>query len=186
MKRLAALLVTLLLAAVAATQTGPTAPDASKPQPRAIALRPAPKQAVQKPAAPKATDDKPAASLSGKGRRDPFVSIIAPPPADLHPCSTGKRCLLISQVVLRGVAQGAGGMLAVVESPQRRTYFLRVDEKLFNGEVAAITKEAVTFRERSLDRAGRVHMRDVVKRVDGKAPEIRAVEGKQAGRKPAG
>ena len=75
---------------------------------------------------------------------------------------------------MRGVAQGANGMLALVENPQRRSYFLRVNDALYDGEVIAITKDGVVFREKMTDREGRVHTRDVVKRVDGKVQEASA------------
>lgn len=124
---------------------------------RRHALRRAPAEAVLKETAP--------AAQAEKGRRDPFLSIISTSAAEPHSCTTGKGCLDIPHLVVRGVARHAGSMVALVESAQHRSYFLRVNDAVFNGEVVSITNDSVIFREKTIDRAGRAHTRDIVKRI---------------------
>lgn len=100
-------------------------------------------------------------------KRDPFISIIRSEgsPAAGPQCSAGKKCLMISQIVLRGIVRAPSGNIAVVENAGRRTYFLRVSDPVYNGEVVRITADTVVFRERSYDRAGRQTSREVVRTV---------------------
>lgn len=158
-------------AAKAAPGPASSSPEAA---PRPVAIR----AGARKEAA--ASEQKAAKTITAQGKRDPFVSIIGSGPGEPPVCTTGKKCLMIQQLVVRGVAKNGNNMLALVENPQRRSYFLRVNEPVFNGEVIAITKDAVVFREKSVDRTGRVHMREVVKRVDGKTQDAKAPEKKPA------
>ena len=196
--RAANLLATLLMLgwagfadAQAAPATAPAAPPNSivgkvgariaqatrQPDERGAASQP--KSPAPQPAATRAGAKKdsavsrsqPGKTNVAKGKRDPFVSIISSGTGQAPVCTTGRQCLMISHLVVRGVAQGRNGMLALVENAQRRSYFLRVNDSLFDGQVIAINKDAVVFREKATDRAGRVHIREVVKRVDGKAQE---------------
>jgi hypothetical protein len=144
---------------------GPASVKAAKPESKPAAAR----QGAEKESS--ATGAKTGKVITGKGRRDPFVSVVGAGSGEPPVCTAGKKCLRIQQLVVRGVAKNGNGMLALVENAQRRSYFLRVHETVFDGEVAAITKDAVVFREKIVDRVGRAHTREVVKRVDGKAQD---------------
>jgi hypothetical protein len=112
--------------------------------------------------------------LSRKGKRDPFVSIIQTHSGGLRnpDCAAGKKCLLPDQLVLKGVVKQISGMLAVVENAQRKAYFLREKDPVFNGEVVRITGDSIVFREKVYDKLGHEKMRDVVKRVPGSRPTV--------------
>lgn len=193
----------LMLVAIAAAQTAAPAPAAQPKSPaqkvaaRLAATTRQPETGEEVASGAKASAPLPVAIRAGakpepaaaepqsktvaaKGRRDPFVSIISSGPGELPICTTGRKCLMIQQLVVRGVAKNASGPLALVENTQHRSYFLRVNDPLLNGEVVAITKDAVVFREKTVDRAGRVHLREVVKRVDGKMQDVKVLEKKPA------
>ena len=105
---------------------------------------------------------------SGLGKRDPFVSPISTAsgtPLPASNCASGKRCLVIDQLVLRGVVRTASGMIAVVANSINKAYFLRENDPVFNGYVVRITGDSVVFKENTVDRAGHQGTREVVKKV---------------------
>jgi len=105
---------------------------------------------------------------AGLGKRDPFVSPISSAsgtPLPASNCASGKRCLVIDQLVLRGVVRTASGMIAVVSNSINKAYFLRENDPVFNGYVVRITGDSVVFKENTTDRAGHQGTREVVKKV---------------------
>jgi hypothetical protein len=102
-------------------------------------------------------------------RRDPFLSPIstgsAGPALPASNCNSGKRCLVVDQLVLRGVVKTATGMIAVVANTMNKAYFLHENDPVFNGYVVRITGDSVVFKENKVDRAGKTSVREVVKRV---------------------
>jgi len=65
-----------------------------------------------------------------------------------------------------GKADRDGGMLAIVENAATRTYFLRVNDPLFDGVVEHMTRDSITFRENVSDSLGRpLGTREVVKKI---------------------
>ena len=109
----------------------------------------------------------------GLGKRDPFVSPISTATGVALPasnCSSGKRCLVIDQLVLRGVVKTEAGMIAVVANSLNKAYFLRENDPVFNGYVVRITGDSVVFKENTVDRIGRQVTREVVKKVT--APSV--------------
>jgi Tfp pilus assembly protein PilP len=111
--------------------------------------------------------------LSRKGKRDPFVSVIQTRGGLSTPdCAAGRKCLFPEQLVLKGVVKQVSGMLAVVENAQRKAYFLREKDPVFNGEVVRITGDSIVFREKVYDKLGHEKMRDIVKRVPGSRPAV--------------
>ena len=130
----------------------------------------APASAQQKPAAGAAGAEMPKASAPASrpatGKRDPFVSLAVVRAQQIGAsCGTGKRCLVIDQIELKGVVKTVNGMIAMVENPARKAYFLRVNDPVFNGYVVKITGDSVVFKESATDNQGRTVTRDVVKRV---------------------
>ncbi len=181
--RTIALLLTMA-SAVAVAQTAlpsqkvaPTSkPAASKPaasKPMASPMQPRPAVAKAKTTAKKAAN-KPAVQKAAirtqakaPSKRDPFVSPIREQGGVMGPnCTTGKKCLAINSIVLRGIVKSQGGMIAVVESSARHlSYFLRENDPVFNGYVVKITGDTVVFRENVMDRLGKQSTRDVVLKV---------------------
>ena len=69
------------------------------------------------------------------GRRDPFISPVMNRSMVGSGCSTGKRCLAIDQINLKGVVKSDTGMIAVVVNSVNKAYFLRENDPVFNGYV---------------------------------------------------
>ncbi len=99
-------------------------------------------------------------------RRDPFLSPIVRATGGGPACETGKRCLVVDQISLKGIVKSPNGYIAVVENPMKRAYFLRVNDPVFNGSVVKITDNSVTFREATTDKLGKQTTREVVKTVN--------------------
>jgi Tfp pilus assembly protein PilP len=164
-KRLIAVLLVMACAAWAQASAAQTpaksAPPATKPK---VAAKP---QAAASKSASAAAQSKPAAST---GKRDPFVSLAVVRAQQIGAaCGTGKRCLVIDQVELKGVVKTPRGMIAMVENPAKKAYFLRENDPVYNGYVVKITGDSVIFKETSVDNQGRTQTRDVVKRVSAPA-----------------
>ena len=102
---------------------------------------------------------------SYSGKRDPFLSEVVERSSSVPENCAGKRCLVIDQVVLRGIVRTANGMIAVVANTANKAYFLKENDPVFNGMVMKITGDSVVFKERTIDNVGHVGSREVVKRV---------------------
>jgi hypothetical protein len=133
---------------------------------------------VTKPAEAKPKEQAPVATASAvtepvqrpmpnPGKRDPFVSPIAAAAmrGAASSCSSGKRCLAVDQIVLKGIVQMKEGNFALVENIARRPYVLREKDALFNGTVEKITGDSVVFHETGSDILGRATSKEVVKKV---------------------
>jgi Tfp pilus assembly protein PilP len=99
------------------------------------------------------------------GRRDPFVSPVVNRSMLGSGCSTGKRCLAIDQINLKGVVKSDGGMIAVVVNTLNKAYFLRENDPVFNGYVVRITGDSIIFKETVQDRVGKPLTREVTKKI---------------------
>ena len=151
---------------------------AAKPAAKAAAPKPAAKPA-SKPAVAKAkTAAKPAAAAAAapaqgtsaqatSRRRDPFINPITAVREGLSTaCQGGKRCLEVTEIILRGIVRAPTGMIAVVENAAQRTYFLRENDPIYNGFVQKITPDTVVFKEHFIDSLGRDNQREIVKTVN--------------------
>jgi hypothetical protein len=132
-------------AAPAASQTNPPAPQPG---------------AAPGPKAPKPEEKK----YSMTGKRDPFISPVVSRQGGSG-CSTGKKCLDIDQIAVRGVVKSDNGMIAVVTNGLNKAYFLRENDPVFNGYVLKITVDSVVFKQNFQDRLGKPFTKDVVKRI---------------------
>jgi Tfp pilus assembly protein PilP len=97
------------------------------------------------------------------GKRDPFFSPVVQ--AQGSGCSTGKKCLEIGNINLRGVVKSDSGFIAVVTNNLNKAYFLRENDPVFNGYVVKITGDSVVFQETVEDKLGKPFTREVVKRI---------------------
>jgi Tfp pilus assembly protein PilP len=158
---------------VAAKPAMTRAKPAAAPQKSAAASPMAPKTAAaparKKSAAgavQKTATQSPATAQAAPSKRDPFLNPIRERSVTGPNCSTGKKCLAINTIVLRGIVKSQSGMIAVVESSTRKiSYFLRETDPVFNGYVVKITGDSVVFRENVMDRLGNQSTRDVVMKV---------------------
>jgi type IV pilus assembly protein PilP len=129
--RTAVALLIVLVAAGAAAQEKPAIP--------------APPQAAAAPQAPPAA---PAFVYNPEGRRDPFVSLVkraaeARARQGKQPASGGPSGFLLSELTLKGVMQSQGANVALVAGPDAKTYLIRVNDRLLDGVVRAITADTV-------------------------------------------
>jgi Tfp pilus assembly protein PilP len=140
----------------------PAAKTAS-PAPSKIAAdeKPASASAIGETAkAPKPEEKK----WSMTGKRDPFFSPVVQQPTGSG-CSTGKKCLEIGQINLRGVVKSDAGFIAVVTNTLNKAYFLHENDPVFNGYVVRITGDSVVFQETVQDKLGKPFTREVVKKI---------------------
>jgi Tfp pilus assembly protein PilP len=139
------------------------AAKATSPAPSKIAAdeKPAGASAIGETAkAPKPEEKKWAMT----GKRDPFFSPVVQQPTGSG-CSTGKKCLEIGQINLRGVVKSESGFIAVVTNTLNKAYFLHENDPVFNGYVMRITGDSVVFEETVQDKLGKPFTREVVKKI---------------------
>jgi Tfp pilus assembly protein PilP len=139
----------------------------SKTKPVAARQKAQPKQQIavenQKKPAEAKTDEPRQVNLAS--RRDPFVSPVVNRSMVGSGCSTGKRCLAIDQINLKGVVKADSGMIAVVVNSLNKAYFLRENDPVFNGFVVKITGDSIIFKETVQDRLGKPAIREVTKKI---------------------
>jgi Tfp pilus assembly protein PilP len=159
--------------APAATKVAAAKAPATKPEPKQPAKAASPmtaKVAAPAASAPAAaatkTDSKPKPEekkWAMNGKRDPFFSPVVQ--TNGSGCSTGKKCLEIGAINLRGVVKSDTGFIAVVTNNLNKAYFLRENDPVFNGYVVKITGDSVVFQETIQDKLGKPFTREVVKRI---------------------
>jgi len=110
----------------------------------------------------------PEGKYAANGRRDPFLSPVVSH-AGGSGCSTGKKCLEIGTISLRGVVHADSGFIAVVSNGLNKAYFLRENDPVFNGYVVKITGDSIVFQETLQDRLGKTITREVVKKITAPA-----------------
>lgn len=127
--------------------------------------------AEQTPAPTAAAVGSPAPSASGytydgRGRRDPFVSLVAGGsnvPVSSRP--TGLGGLLIGEVTVKGIIRDRSGFIAMVQGPDTKTFTVRSGEKLMDGSVKTITPDSVVFSQEVTDPLSLVKQKEVRKMV---------------------
>jgi type IV pilus assembly protein PilP len=108
--------------------------------------KPAGQPASQAPGA--AAAPAPAFVYNPEGRRDPFVSLIkrateARARQGKQPAAGGVSGFLVSELSLKGIMQSRGDNVALVAGPDAKTYFIRVNDRLLDGLVKAITADTL-------------------------------------------
>ncbi len=116
--------------------------------------------AAATPAKPKPEEKK----WAMNGKRDPFFSPVVQSSSGSG-CSTGKKCLEVGSINLRGVVKSDSGFIAVVTNNLNKAYFLRENDPVFNGYVVKITGDSVVFQETLQDKLGKPFTREVVKKI---------------------
>jgi len=106
----------------------------------------------------------PDSKYAANGRRDPFISPVVSH-AGGSGCNTGKKCLEIGAINLRGVVHSESGFIAVVSNGLNKAYFLRENDPVFNGYVVKITGDSIVFQETLQDRLGKSFTREVTKKI---------------------
>jgi hypothetical protein len=137
-----------------------TAVAAKTAEPAALAPVAEPVTAADAKADDKKSDDK---KWAMSGKRDPFFSPVVQ--QNGSGCTTGKKCLEVGNINLRGVVKSDNGFIAVVTNNLNKAYFLRENDPVFNGYVVKITGDSVVFQETVQDKLGKTFTREVVKRI---------------------
>lgn len=139
--------------------------------------------AAQAPATPPAATPKPAATpeaieRSGsttqpptgyaykvEGRRDPFVSLVGrgSDPKASASRAAGLPGMLINEVSLKGIMKERAGFIAMLQGPDKKTYVVRLGQRLLDGSVKSITADAVVFAQDVDDPLSLVKQREVRK-----------------------
>ena len=111
----------------------------------------------------------PPSGYDAGGRRDPFVSLIAPARKDIAPVAapvkratgTGLASVMVTEVTVKGILRAGSSMLAILEAPGGQTFIARRQDRLLDGSVKSIEPDAVVFAETIADGQGKTHARDV-------------------------
>lgn len=98
--------------------------------------------------------------------RDPFAALVRTGDAGEHlNLPPGIAGLQVATLRLQGLVKGPDGMIAVVANPQDRVYFLHAGDRIFDGLVATIDMDKITFQQVNKDAFGRPVQREIVKRL---------------------
>ena len=137
----------------------------------AIVVIPSTLRAQQGTAAPAAAPAPAPAPRTGSayiydpaGRRDPFLALdhASDPRGNLGK-TNGLAGLMINEATVKGVVKSRGRMLAMVQAPDNKTYIVKAADRLLDGEVRAVTAEAVVFVQNVNDPLSPVRQREIRK-----------------------
>ena len=109
--------------------------------------------------------DIPASGYDSAGRRDPFVTLVAPkravtpgaPVGSLTRPRNGLSSLALADVAVTGLTKTGNGMLAILQGPDKQSFVLHAKDQLFDATVKSIDTQGVVF----------------VQTLDGRPQEIR-------------
>jgi Tfp pilus assembly protein PilP len=154
MKGLLAVPALALVATVAAAQAPAPSPSPGSSTPDVV------KNRIDQEMAPAAGSY----SYNSQLRRDPFVSLLR----QVSETGPGKRRpgmegFLIQEVALKGIVKDKTGYVAMLLGTDGKSYFCRVGQRLFDGQITAIDAATVTFRQEVTDPLSSVRARDVKK-----------------------
>jgi hypothetical protein len=91
-------------------------------------------------------------SYDDGGRRDPFQTLIAPKRvaasggASSRP-RVGLAAVAVADITVRGIVRSGATMLAILETPEKRSFVARVKDHLLDGSVQSIERDGVVFAE---------------------------------------
>lgn len=102
------------------------------------------------------------------GRRDPFVSLLGRGEAVNVSSSNrpaGLPGVLINEVSVKGIFKNDKGFIALLQTPDGKTYIVHTGEKMLDGSVKAIAQDAVVFSQDVNDPLSLVKQREVRKSI---------------------
>lgn len=147
----------LLMSATVAAQV-PTATQASAPMP------PTPLKIGTRVGLPEKS------GYDDGGRRDPFVSLIVervqmvPTSGDsMEARAKGLAGVAVVDVAVKGIITSGEKWLAIIAGPNGAMYLAHTDDKLHDGSVRRIDRDAVVFLARVQDGTGKIVSREVRK-----------------------
>jgi Tfp pilus assembly protein PilP len=161
------LALSFVLSPAAGAQSAP-AKNAARKAKMASAKASTPAPAANSDPAPNAA---PMVKSDVPAKRDPFQPLVSDTKPSHGPLPPGKAGLIIGTVHVDGTVKSPSGMMAVVSNEERRVYFIREGDKLYDGDVEKIGLDGVTFKENSKDAFGKPVERMVTKRIYQSAGE---------------
>jgi Tfp pilus assembly protein PilP len=135
-------LVLVLAASMASLAATIQPPSPAVPTPQTA---PAPKgPAAQAPARPPGAPSE-TYTYQPDGRRDPFVNLLGTGAESRLGAKRGEGAsgLMTAELTVRGVMQSRGGLVALIQGPDKKTYLVHAGDKLMDGMVKAITQEGL-------------------------------------------
>lgn len=85
---------------------------------------------------------------SSLGRRDPFVSLIAPAKTDsekLPRASHGLQSFMLADVVVTGISRKGDERMAIIQGADRQSYVAKVNDKIADAIIKRIDAQGVVF-----------------------------------------
>jgi type IV pilus assembly protein PilP len=145
-----------------AMQSAQAPAQPASPPPAAPPAAAAPAQAA--PAQP-ALPPNEAYTYQPDGRRDPFLSLLG---TGAQTAVAGKRGegaagLTVSEIVVRGIVESRGKLIAMVSGPDNKTYIVHPGDKLVDGTIRTITNQGIVITQEVTDPLSLVKQRDVRK-----------------------
>jgi Tfp pilus assembly protein PilP len=158
--------VALVFAAASlAAQAGKPASPA--PAVGAQAAVPVPGQAAPTP--PPAPAAPESYTYDPDGRRDPFLNLLGTG-SESKPASRkgeGPSGIAVADISVRGVMQSQGGLVAMIQGPDSKTYIIHQGDKLLDGTVKTITPQGLIIMQEVNDPLSLVKQREVRKLLRG-------------------
>ena len=149
----------LFAATLASAQAAPPAAPAQTPAPAAAAPAEAPAAADKVSAA-----EPQGFTYNPEGRRDPFVSLLRRgSDARSQPKVAGLGGLGTAEVSLRGVLTSQGAFVGILQGADSKNYIVRVGDRLSDGTIRAITKDAMVILQQVNDPLSLEKQREVRK-----------------------
>jgi len=109
----------------------------------------------------------PASGYDDMGRRDPFVSLITPKKipgttTQAKPAS-GLGALAVNDVLVTGIMTVNGDPIALLQGPDGKSFPTKKGDKLRDGVVKRIDRDAVVFAQQEEDVLGVMHPKETRK-----------------------
>lgn len=151
----------------AAQSPAPAAvPPGSAPARAASATQPAAPSAQAPAAAPPNTRPSTEAyTYDPAGRRDPFVNLLGTGD-EKNPVARkgdGAAGLSVLEISVRGVMQSRGGLVAMVQGPENKTYIVHQGDKFLDGHIKSITPQGLVIMQEINDPLSSVKQREIRK-----------------------
>ena len=124
------------------------------------------KPAPAPPPSPSPAAQAPAYTYDAGGRRDPFVSLLRRATDPRRPggkAGEGVAGFLVSEIQLKGIMQSRGALIALVLGPDNKTYTVRVNDRLLDGSVRAVTSDTLVLMQDVNDPLSLTKQREVRK-----------------------
>jgi type IV pilus assembly protein PilP len=162
-------IVAFILAAAApvAAQAPAGQPPATPPQAAPAQAAPAPAAPAQPPAAAAQPPQPEAYTYSPDGRRDPFTNLLGSGSVETRGNSMrrgdGPSALAVNDISVRGVMESRGGLVAMIQGPDSKTYVVRQGDRLLDGTIKSITPQGLVITQEVNDPLSLVKQREVSK-----------------------